>query len=227
MLFSSGDGFEGYRVLDSGFYMSDAVSLARRLLGMILVSSLPEGLASGRIVETEAYAGRSDAACHSYGRDRKDPLHRTAPMFDAGGHAYVYLIYGMYCCFNAVANTAGEPEAVLIRALEPIDGLPLMARRRRVDESELKLDSGLKKLCSGPGKLAMALGISTAWSGLDLTCGEGLFIAYADAPNDRDVLATPRINISYAGDAASYPYRFVIRDSKFLSTRRHVPKEAT
>jgi DNA-3-methyladenine glycosylase len=227
MLFSSGGGFEGYRVLDRGFYMSDAVSLARRLLGMILVSSLPDGVASGRIVETEAYAGRNDAACHSYGRDRKDPLHRTAPMFEAGGHAYVYFIYGMYCCFNAVANAAGEPEAVLIRAIEPMDGLSLMARRRRVDESELKLESGLKKLCSGPGKLAMALGISLSLSGLDLTCGDGLFIACGDAPHDRDVLATPRINIGYAGDDSSYPYRFVIQSSKFLSTRRHVPKEVT
>ena len=210
----------GYRVLNRGFYMSGAVSLARRLLGMILVSSLPDGVASGRIVETEAYAGRDDAACHSYGMSAKDPLRRTAPMFEAGGHAYVYLIYGMYCCFNAVANAPGEPEAVLIRALEPMEGISLMSGRRRVHDIELKRESGLKKLCSGPGKLAMALGISVAWNGLDLTRGKGLFIAQGDEVPDSGVLATPRINVDYAGEAAFYPYRFIIAGSKYLSRRR-------
>jgi DNA-3-methyladenine glycosylase len=207
------------RVLERRFYLSGAVTLARELLGMILVRELPEGVASGRIVETEAYAGSSDAACHAYGRAARDPAHRTSAMFEAGGHAYVYLIYGMYHCFNVSANAADEPEAVLIRALEPMEGLPLMASRRGVAERELARESGLKKLCGGPGKLSMALGITSGCNGMDLTLGRNLFIARGTRPPDSEIQATPRINVNYAGEAALYPYRFVIARSAYLSTR--------
>jgi DNA-3-methyladenine glycosylase len=145
-------------------------------------------------------------------------------MFEAGGHAYVYLIYGMYCCFNVSANAPGEPEAVLIRALEPIEGLGLMAGRRGVAMRELEKTGGLKKLCGGPGKLSMALGISREHNGIDLTRGGGLFIARGRRPPDNDILATPRINVGYSKEAALYPYRFVIASSKVLSTLRHLGK---
>ncbi|MDR1515553.1 MAG: DNA-3-methyladenine glycosylase [Synergistaceae bacterium] len=212
-----------YRVLERRFYLSRAVTLARELLGMILVRRLPEGITAGRIVETEAYAGPLDAACHSYGRTTQDPLHRTSAMFEAGGHAYVYLIYGMYHCFNVSANAPGEPEAVLIRALEPTDGLPLMASRRGVEERELTRESGLKKLCGGPGKISMAFSIASDCNGMDLTLGGSLFIVQGERPQDSEVQATPRINVNYAGEAALYPYRFVIARSAYLSTRMYLP----
>jgi DNA-3-methyladenine glycosylase len=215
----------GYQVLERKFYLSGAVPLARALLGMILVSDQQEGVTAGRIVETEAYAGSGDAACHAYGRTAQDLRHRTSAMFEAGGHAYVYLIYGMYCCFNVSANAPGEPEAVLIRALEPMDGLALMAERRDVAPGELESEGGLKKLCSGPGKLSMALGISRGYNGTDLTRGQGLFIANGKRPPDHDILATPRINVGYSKVAAHYPYRFVIASSKFLSTRRYLGRK--
>jgi DNA-3-methyladenine glycosylase len=183
---------------------------------MVLVCRSPDGDAFGRIVETEAYAGRDDAACHSYGRPAPTGLHRTDVMFGTGGHAYVYLIYGMYDCFNVVANVQGEPEAALIRAIEPLGGLDLMASRRGTSER--------RRLCSGPGKLCMALGITRDMNGADLCDGEKIFIAGGnDGINEADISATPRINVDYAGDASAYPYRFALRDSGFLSTRRFMP----
>ena len=203
-----------YKPLEREFYMTGAVEAARRLLGMILVRRAPEGCASGIIVEAEAYAGHSDAACHSYKRAAPGGNHRTNVMFGPGGYAYVYFIYGMHCCFNVVTNTPGYPEAVLIRALEPIDGIGLMKMRRGVAD--------IKNLCSGPGKLCKALGITTADYGTDL-CGDDLFITGGETLSSEAVASTPRINVDYAGEASAFPYRFVIRDSKFLSTRKHLP----
>jgi DNA-3-methyladenine glycosylase len=133
---------------------------------------------------------------------------RTDVMFGTGGCAYVYLIYGMYNCFNVVANVEGEPEAVLIRALEPREGIPLMEKRRKVQT--------LKKLCDGPGKLCAALGITRECYGADL-CGDVLFIMEGYPVSEECISATPRVNVDYAGEAARLPYRFVIRDSPFLS----------
>jgi DNA-3-methyladenine glycosylase len=208
-----------YQILGREFYLAGAVTVARGLLGMTLVHDSPEGLTAGRIIETEAYAGRSDAACHSYNRNLSGSAHRTDVMFGPGGHAYIYLIYGVYNCFNAVANVTGEPEAVLIRSLEPLAGAPLMARRRGLDEDGEK---SLRRLCNGPGKLCIAMGITKERYGEDLTVPEGLFIACGEPPADASVLSTPRINVDYSGDAAEYPYRFVIRDTRFLSTRRFI-----
>ena len=204
--------------LSRDFYRGDAVSVAKGLLGKVLVSLSGGERAAGIIVETEAYAGRGDAACHSYKRAAPSSAHRTNAMFRDGGHVYIYLIYGMHHCFNVVANAVDEPEAVLIRALEPLDGLPLMARRRGTED--------IKKLCSGPGKLCNALGITREHYGADL-CAEGnLYITDGIEIPQEDILATPRINVDYAGEAALLPYRFVIRSSKFLSTKRFL-KEAS
>jgi DNA-3-methyladenine glycosylase len=118
----------------------------------------------------------------------------------------------MYNCFNVVTNVEGEPEAVLVRALEPRDGTDLMASRRGAAD--------LRKLCSGPGKLCSALGITRADYGCDLCSREGgLFIAHGETIPEESILATPRINVDYAGEAALLPYRFVIRDSRYLSRR--------
>jgi DNA-3-methyladenine glycosylase len=200
-------------ILDREFYAEGAVAVARKLLGKILVHRSPEGETSGMITETEAYAGREDAACHSYKKTSPSRGHRTNVMFGPGGYAYVYLIYGMHHCFNVVANGPGFPEAVLVRALEPLRGAELMRARRRV--------SKLKDLCGGPGKLCRAFGITLKDYGIDL-CGNEIFITRGGDVPDRDTLSTRRINVDYAGEASGYPYRFVIRGSGFLSTRRYV-----
>jgi DNA-3-methyladenine glycosylase len=187
--------------------MRDAVSVARDLLGKKLVS----GETSGLIVETEAYAGSGDAACHSYKRSGPTGGHRTNVMFGPGGYAYVYLIYGVYNCFNVVANTPGKPEAVLIRALEPREGTSIMEERRKTRD--------VKKLCGGPGRLCIALGITRAHYGMDLCSPGELYIAEGEPVSESRILATPRINVDYAGEAALLPYRFILRDSGFLSKK--------
>ena len=218
------------------FYLPDAVTVARALLGKRLVHQSPEGTTAGIIVETEAYAGRDDAACHSYKRQAPSGNHRTNSMFAEGGYAYVYLIYGMYHCFNIVANVADEPEAVLIRAIEPVEGLALMAKRRGIefsksgrcsDDDLRSLVRESKKLCSGPGKLCIAMGITREHDGHDLCRNtpdyknsSRLFITKGRTVADSDIAATPRINVDYAGEAAAWPYRFVIRESEFLSSKK-------
>jgi DNA-3-methyladenine glycosylase len=198
------------RCLERAFYIQDAVSLARALLGKMLVHVTGGAVTGGLIAETEAYAGREDAACHSYKRQGPSGGHRTDVMFGPGGYAYVYLIYGMYHCFNVVANAENEPEAVLIRAVEPLEGISVMKERRKTQD--------VKKLCSGPGKLSIALGITREHNGIDL-CGGSLFIMDAESIPANRVLATPRINVDYAGEAARLPYRFIIQGSEFLSAR--------
>ena len=135
--------------LSREFYLGDTVDIAQRLIGCTLVSVTEAGITSGRIVETEAYLGTEDTAAHA---SKGDPKGRTRILFGEGGYAYVYLIYGMYNCLNFATGPAGKPECVLIRALEPVDGLDIMAKRRKTDKPAA--------LCSGPGKLCMALGIT-------------------------------------------------------------------
>ena len=174
--------------------MRDVNLVAHDLIGKILVHQTLEGLASGIIVETEAYKGPEDKASHTYMNKRTA---RTEIQFKSGGFAYVYFIYGMYHCFNVTVNDASKPEAVLIRALEPKDGLELMMTRRRTRD--------VKKLCNGPGKLCSALGIDMCSYGEDL-CGDRLYILDDDmAP---EVLTSPRINIDYAEEFAAVPWRY-------------------
>ena len=205
------------------FYLTDAMTVAKALLGKRLVHYSHEGTTVGVIVETEAYAGHDDAACHSYQRKLPRNDHRTNIMFHEGGHIYVYLIYGMYNCFNVVVNEVGNPEAVLIRALEPVEGLPLMAQRRGIDISPGKRND-LVKLCGGPGKLCIAMGITREHYGQDLcrNDSDGIIITKGTTIADSDIAATPRINVDYAGEAGTWPYRFVIRESGFLSTRKFI-----
>ena len=190
--------------LERAFYLRDGLTVARELIGKKLVTNLPEGLTSGIIVETEAYMGAIDAASHAY----KGKTERTKIFYGVGGFVYVYVIYGMYLCTNVVANVENIPEAVLIRALEPVDGVDLMKRRRN--------KNNLRRLCSGPGKLSQALGITKNFYGADL-CGNEIFIEKAE---DLRVAATKRINVDYAGEAANYLWRFVAADSNFLSVNR-------
>ena len=187
------------------FYVRDGLTVARELIGKKLVTRLPDGLTSGIIVETEAYMGAIDAAAHSY----RGLTERTRIFFGDGGFVYVYLIYGRNLCTNVVANVAGVPEAVLIRALEPVDGVELMKLRRG--------KNNLCDLCSGPGKLSQALGVTKNFYGADL-CGDEIFIEPAEN-FQATVTATRRINVDYAGAAAEYPWRFIAAGNKFLSRK--------
>lgn len=195
--------------LPRSFYQGSTLDLAQRLLGTCLVHRSPQGLTAGRIVETEAYL-QDDPACHAF----KGPTPRTQVMFGPPGFAYVYFIYGMYWCFNVTAAPKGVGEAVLIRALEPMEGLELM-RRRRQKTGKLVSDH---KLCNGPGKLAIAIGLGRAHNGMDLTQGP-LFLSApkrlgkAFAP--QKIQSSSRIGIR---KAAEHPYRFFIRDSAFVSS---------
>jgi DNA-3-methyladenine glycosylase len=150
----------------------------------------------GRVVEAEAY-GPDDPASHSF----RGPTPRNASMFGSPGHAYVYVSHGIHHCLNVVAE---PPSAVLLRALEPIEGLEEMHRRRRTDRERL--------LCAGPGRLCEALGIGTNLDGHDLTLGEGLWIARGHRAGD--VVVTPRVGLT---DAADWPWRFVLAGSPFAS----------
>lgn len=192
------------------FYLKSADELAPALLGKVLVHKTAEGVTSGIIVETEAYIGPNDKGAHSCGGV---PTARTAVMFGQGGFAYVYLIYGMYSCFNVVANSKDKPEAVLIRALEPLDGIELMKKRRGTDN--------LQNLCSGPGKLCGALGITREQSGTDL-CGSELFILDKPALPTSEIAVSPRINIDYAEEYRDKLWRYFVKGSKFVSK---VPKK--
>lgn len=191
--------------LERFFYLRSGLEVARDLIGKKLVHDSSEGLTGGIIVETEAYLGTNDAAAHSY----KGLTNRTKIIFGAGGFAYVYMIYGVYYCMNVVANVENIPDAVLIRALEPTDGVDLMRKRRN--------KNNLRDLCSGPGKLAQAMGIDKSHYGVDL-CGNEIFIETTNILPD--VTATKRINIDYAGDASNYLWRFIMTGNKFLSVKK-------
>jgi len=192
--------------LPRAFFEQDTVSVAKTLLGQRLCRRTPEGIVTaGLIVETEAYCGYGDPACHSY----KGATDRTRAMFGPRGHAYIYLIYGMYHCFNIVSGPPGEPEAVLIRALEPEEGLVHMEARRGMDRR--------RQLCSGPGKLTIAMDIRRDLYGADLTAGHDLYLEAAPPP--QDITASKRINIGYAGEAADWLWRFSVADSPFVSVK--------
>ena len=192
--------------MNHSFFRKDTVELARKLLGMLLVHRTIAGVAAGMIVETEAYVGAIDKACHAW-QNRSE---RTEVMYHDGGYAYVYLIYGMHHCFNVVTGPKGEGNAVLIRALEPVIGLELMQQRRNTKT--------VQHLCSGPGKVCQALGITKNEYGLDLCAADSplRLIRYRYIP-DAQIVATPRINVAYAEEAAAWPWRFYVKDNLYIS----------
>jgi DNA-3-methyladenine glycosylase len=191
------------------FYQrNDVVGIAKELLGKILVTKWDGIETSGRIVEVEAYNGKIDKASHASGGRRTN---RNEVMYGEGGFAYVYLCYGIHHLFNVVTNKNETPHAILIRGIEPIKGIDVMLERT----GKKKLDNTLTK---GPGNVSKALGISfKQHSGYSLLSKE-LFIAEDGfAFNKRDVMASPRIGVDYAGEDALLPYRFYIKGNPFVS----------
>jgi DNA-3-methyladenine glycosylase len=198
------------RPLPRRFYLAPTLRVARALLGKILVHDTPVGRLAGRIVEVEAYRGPADRAAHSFGGHRSP---RNEAMYGPAGHAYVYFVYGMHFCVNVVTQRAGVPEAVLLRALEPLMGEREMRRRRGL------ADAPVWRLCRGPGSLCKALGIVREQNGADLIRGP---LRILDAPpvSAARVLRTPRIGVAYAGTHAARRWRFAVRDSRAVSGSR-------
>jgi DNA-3-methyladenine glycosylase len=192
------------RILPQSFYARETETVARDLLGAVLCHRTIEGLTAGRIVETEAYLGEDDGACHA----AAGFTNRTRFLYGPPGTAYVYLIYGMYWCVNAVTRPEGLPSAVLIRAIEPLEGHDLMRKRRGHSAQR-----PIRELTSGPGKLCIALGVTGAMNGRSLL-SDGLTIMEADRIPDRSVNVSPRIGISRA---AAWPLRFFEAGNPFAS----------
>ena len=190
-------------ILPREFYARSALTVARELLG----KTLWHGSCAGVIVETEAYIGPGDRACHAFGGRRTA---RTEPLFGEAGHAYVYFTYGMYHCLNAVAGQVDEPECALIRALMPVEGLEEM-RQRRHGKPDVDL-------CRGPGKLCMALGIDRALNTRDLTAGDFIITEGIEIP-DSMVVTAKRVGIEKSGEAVDYPWRFYVRDNICVSRK--------
>lgn len=200
--------------LSREFYNGDTVEIARILLGKILVRRMANGeLLAGRITETEAYVGRCDKACHAYNYRRTE---RTETLFAPPGHAYIYLIYGMYHCLNFVTEPEGEAAAVLLRAIEPLAGTETMLRLRYGDKPITPYRAA--HFLDGPGKVCQALALTRRENGLDLT-KDTLFIC--DSPADiglpcleipsEAVCAGPRVGIDYAEEARDFPWRFWLK----------------
>ncbi len=195
------------RKLPLSFYLrDDVVQIARDLLGKVLVTSLEGVRTSGRIVETEAYAGEVDKASHaSKGRTK-----RTGVIYERGGTAYVYLCYGIHQMFNIVTNVNGVPHAVLIRGIEPMEGIDTMLQRT----GKKSLDASLTR---GPGNVGKALGFHVSQCSLSLT-GDQLYIEDDGYTIDQNqIVASPRIGVAYAGDHALWDYRFYIRGNPYVS----------
>jgi DNA-3-methyladenine glycosylase len=202
---------KGWQKLPSSFYMrTNVVAIARELLGKILVSHFDGVLTAGRIVETEAYNGIVDRASHAFGGRRTS---RTEVMYEEGGRAYVYFCYGMHHLFNVVTNIANVPHAVLIRALEPMTGVEEMLLRT----GKQKADYTLTK---GPGNVAKALGISTKHTAYSLLDNELFIVEDGLELQQENIVATPRIGVAYAREDALLPYRFYIKNNKYVSGKK-------
>lgn len=201
------------RPLPRRFFARPVLTVARDLLGRLLVHQTPEGRMVGRIVEVEAYRGRDDPASHAY-----RPTPRSRIMAGPPGTAYVYFSYGNHFCLNVVAEREGRAAAVLLRAVEPLEGLALMARRRGID---LRDPAAPRRLAAGPGRLTRAMGITGADNGRDLT-RPPLFIARG-RPGRRLIGRSPRVGVRRAADRL---WRFFLRDSPFLSRAAVAPKRA-
>jgi DNA-3-methyladenine glycosylase len=191
---------------DSFYQRADVVMIARELLGKVLVTQVDGIITAGTIVETEAYS-HTEKGCHAYGSKKTQ---RNAIMFEKGGHSYVYLCYGMHHLFNVVTNQPGIPEAVLIRALEPVQGINEMVLRRG------KLKNNFH-LTSGPGKLTKALGIDRKLNGKYLMDDEVWVEEHDNKISNRNIVAGPRIGIDYAGEDARLPWRFRVKGNPWTS----------
>lgn len=186
-------------------YMGDPLDVARDvLLGAYLCTNINGHFCCGKITEVEAYNGDMDRACHAWPNKKTD---RDQVMFEQGGLVYMYFIYGRYSLFNVVVGKKCVPHAILVRALEPIEGIDIMKRRRKIDN--------IKQLCNGPGKLSIAMGLRIKDYGTDLTTSDRIWIS--PKTESVKVLAGKRIGVDYAGPDKDLPWRFVIAGNPYIS----------
>jgi DNA-3-methyladenine glycosylase len=195
--------------LSKDFYVvNDVVHVAKNLLGKVLCTFFEGELTAGMIVETEAYSGEGDMACHAC---RFGKTSRTEVMFQDGGVAYVYLCYGIHHMVNVVTNAEGNADAVLIRAVEPLEGGQKMMERRR--------KTSLKRISSGPGTVGEALGIKVTNTGESLS-GPSIWLEERGiVVTEKEIIATTRVGVDYAGEDALKPWRFYIKDNPFVSRK--------
>jgi DNA-3-methyladenine glycosylase len=194
--------------LPGNFYLSkEVVQIARNLLGKYLFTNINGEISGGFIVETEAYAGIIDKASHAFGNRLTN---RTKTMYEAGGIAYVYLCYGIHEMLNVVTSAEGEPHAVLIRAVNPTEGIDLMLERR-------KMDSVKNNITAGPGSVAKALGVSRAMNGLSFQSEEIWIEDRGLTFLDDEIAAVPRVGVAYAKEDALLPYRFYVKGNPYVS----------
>ena len=194
--------------LKRSFFLKETSSIAEKLLGCFLVRRIGQHALVGRIVETEAYLGLKDPSCHSF---KARYTKRTQTFYLEGGWSYVYLTYGMHYCFNVITGQKSVPEAVLIRALEPIRGISKM--------QSLRGRENLKELCSGPGKLCQAFAITKQWNAKDLTQKAGFFIA--KGPSLKNIETDARVGLPWHKDSAYWFLRFYAKDNPYVSIQKN------
>jgi len=194
--------------LQFSYYLNqDVLFLAKDLLGKVIFTQIDGEITAGIIVETEAYFGVQDKASHAYGGRRTD---RTETLYNQGGISYVYLCYGIHNLFNIVSSVEGEPHAVLIRAIEPLIGKDIIELRRKMPITKAAISSG-------PGSAAKALGIDRTFNGKDLA-GEEIWIEdHGIRYSDDQIVAVPRVGVAYAQEDALLPWRFCIKNNKYVS----------
>ncbi|NEU04138.1 MULTISPECIES: DNA-3-methyladenine glycosylase [Clostridium] len=201
--------------LEKDFFNRDARVVAEELLGKVLVSNYNGKILKGKIVETEAYIGEIDKASHAYGGKRTK---RTEPLYGEPYTAYVYFIYGMYYCFNIITNKKDIPEGVLIRAIEPIEGINIMSNLRfGKDYSDLNKNQ-IKVLSNGPGKLCIAMNISKDDNYEDMNKSNKIYVENNKIDNFQ-IIKTKRIGIDYAEEAVDFLWRYYIKDNKYISKK--------
>jgi DNA-3-methyladenine glycosylase len=210
MMFKDGASM---KTLSYEFYNHTSLQVAPKLLGKTLINMQNGKRLSGKIVEVEAYMGPDDKAAHSYGNKRTK---RNEVMFGPPGHAYVYMIYGMYYCMNVITSPEDVPHGVLIRAVEPLEGLEYMSLNRYKLPLEDLTPSKLRNLTRGPGRLCSAMNIDRSLNGASLS-GPQVYIEEPTVHEEFTIATSPRINISYAQEAAAYPWRFYIEGNRYVS----------
>jgi len=202
---------QNLRITDPNFFTIHATELAQKLLGKILVRNIKGKLVKVKIVETEAYDGKIDRACHAHLENRS--RWKSAALNNRGGCAYVYLIYYRYHCFNIASSIKGEPQGVLIRAAEPLDHHTISVPSQH--------DQGKKfhYYTNGPGKLCRALNIDISLNHVDLTTSDLIYLENQPELNPDQIIATTRVNIDYAGEDKNRLWRFYIKDNHFVSRK--------
>lgn len=202
-------------IIEKEFYKNGAIDIAKNILGDYLIREVDGRKIKSMIVETESYVGAIDKACHAYNYKRTE---RTKPLFQEGGIAYVYFIYGLYHCFNIVTNISGEPEAVLIRAIEPLDNLDYISNIRFNKNYNELSKTQKKNLTNGPSKLCSALKITKNDNYKKLYVHGDLYIE-RNLNKNFEVVTTKRIGIDYAEEAKDFLWRFYIKDNMYISKK--------